>query len=102
MSGPATEYLFERRPGPPDREYGSRYYSAYALNSNIWLLVQDAPHIRGIWDQAWYFKHPVELLVSWVDWEAGGFEGEPQGWFRHIPSNRRRENGDPNQETVRP
>lgn len=53
------------------------------------------------WDQQWWYE-TGDALGALLDWVAEGFEGEPKGWHRHIPSNRRREGGDPAKEEVRP
>ena len=41
------------------------------------------------------------VLDSVDAWRAGGFDGEPQGWQRHIGTGRRRPGGDPAKESVR-
>lgn len=43
------------------------------------------------------FRAALDAVQAW-DWPA---EPEPTGWHRHKPSNRRREDGDPDRETVR-
>lgn len=53
-------------------------------------------------DDRWTYPGVVSALVAWAVWVARDFEGEPEDWIRHQPSNRRRENGDPALETVRP
>lgn len=39
---------------------------------------------------------------AWASWAEGSFAGEPEGWVRHQPSNRRRRDGDPSTEEIRP
>jgi hypothetical protein len=41
-------------------------------------------------------------IAAWAIWLVDGFEGEPILWIRHRPSNRRRPNGMPSSEEVRP
>lgn len=41
-------------------------------------------------------------LAEFELWKSRNFEGEPEGWIRHQPSNRRRTNGDPATEYIRP
>lgn len=41
-------------------------------------------------------------LLEFELWKARNFEGEPEGWIRHQPSDRRRTNGDPATEYIRP
>lgn len=53
------------------------------------------------WDEQYWYERQM-ALPALLEWCADGFEGEPQGWHRHIPSNRRREGGDPAKEEVRP
>lgn len=39
---------------------------------------------------------------AWVQWDFKNFVGEPEGWIRHQPSNRRRRNGNSSTEEIRP
>lgn len=48
------------------------------------------------------YQTPEAAVFAMLDWRANEWEGEPEGWHRHQPTNRRRTNGDPAQETVRP
>lgn len=45
----------------------------------------------------WCFKSYADARAALDAWDG---EGEPTGWHRHPSSGRRRENGDPNRETI--
>lgn len=52
----------------------------------------------GVWSEGWYYRSvdaACAALGAWTD------EPEPSGWVRHLPSNRRRPDGDPAREYVR-
>jgi len=40
------------------------------------------------------------VAAAFVAFEAWGGDGEPEGWHRHVPSNRRRPDGDPSREYI--
>ena len=42
----------------------------------------------------WCYKTADEACAALQEWTGRGGEGEPQGWFRHPVSGRRRPNGD--------
>lgn len=48
------------------------------------------------------YLDPEHAVIALLDWHAAGFAGEPEGWHRHQPSNRRRVGGNPVLETVAP
>jgi len=50
------------------------------------------------------YSYPTlrDARLAWLGWDFKNFAGEPEGWVRHQPSNRRRTNGDPATEEVRP
>lgn len=50
--------------------------------------------------QRWCFHSMDDALDALVEWKRNGFAGEPEGWHRHIPSGRRREDGDATKETI--
>lgn len=59
--------------------------------------------IRGAGpDDRWCYHSLEEAIIWLVRWKVDGFIGEPKGWHRHPHSGRRRENGDPEKETVAP
>lgn len=47
----------------------------------------------------WYRDSRLAWLVAWF-WDCQG--EPPDGWVRHTPSNRRRPEGDPSREIIRP
>lgn len=70
-----------------------------------WLLYWASP-LMGLlsYDGASGFCYlTLELaLASLQQWEAAGCVGEPQGWFRHISTARRRPGGDAAREYIHP
>ena len=46
----------------------------------------------------WTVAAALTHYLAWIDSDRD----EPNGWIRHQPSNRRREDGDPTREEVRP
>lgn len=44
------------------------------------------------------FQDADRACLEWMLWVPEG--GEPEGWYRHRPSNRRRPGGDPTKEYV--
>ena len=43
----------------------------------------------------------TDARKAWVQWDLRNYAGEPEGWIRHQPSDRRRLNGDPTTEEIR-
>jgi len=54
----------------------------------------------GTYDEVWSYPSKFEAMAAFDSWD--GLGDAPVGWIRHQPSNRRREEGDPGRETVRP
>jgi hypothetical protein len=54
---------------------------------------------RG-WEQEWQYRSSGQAHWYFLDWDPQAHP-EPEGWLRHVPSDRRREGGDPARETVR-
>jgi hypothetical protein len=50
-------------------------------------------------DQRWCYETVADAKKALDAWDG---VGEPQGWHRHIPSGRRRPDGDPNREYINP
>lgn len=46
----------------------------------------------------WCYETPGQAVQAAEEWSA--VDGEPEGWFRHSQTGRRRPNGDPEQEYV--
>jgi hypothetical protein len=59
------------------------------------------PDLEG-WGQAYMFDadHTAHTLVAFLAYDPE--QPEPFGWYRHLPSNRRRPFGDPAMEHVEP
>ena len=53
--------------------------------------------IRGAYDDVWYYSSITAALNAWAAWDG---EGEPDGWYRHPPTGRRRPGGDPTAEYI--
>lgn len=49
------------------------------------------------------YSYPTTLkaLIAFDAWKEEDFKDEPEGWIRHQPSNRRRQDGDPTKEIIR-
>lgn len=69
-------------------------------------------HVRLYWgqpgslvyddDSGFCYERLIDAVMAVRDWEAEGFEDEPRGWFRHVATGRRRPQGNPAREYVRP
>lgn len=53
------------------------------------------------YSDAWEYHDAASAIAAAKAWDAIR-ELEPEGWHRHIPSNRRRPNGDPDAEYIAP
>lgn len=53
----------------------------------------------GFCDEVFTYESVVKAWAAVLNWDG---KGEPQGWVRHQPSNRRRSGGDPAREYVAP
>jgi hypothetical protein len=53
-------------------------------------------------DERYSYVDLNKATIGYAIWRANHFEGEPTGWIRHQPSNRRRQDGDPETEEIRP
>jgi len=40
--------------------------------------------------ETYYYDNLLDCMAAAAAWHETGFDGEPQGWVRHVPSNRRR------------
>lgn len=61
----------------------------------------DANPNSGVTDRYTY-RSLSAAIAALAAWEHRGFLGEPQGWHRHQPSNRRRTHGDATREYIAP
>lgn len=57
--------------------------------------------VAGLTD-LYSYAHVSHAVFAWQDWGDAEFAGEPDGWIRHRPSNRRRPDGDASREEIRP
>lgn len=59
----------------------------------------------GILDEVWNWNDQtggaLAAVTAVIRWDPAT-DPEPSGWYRHRPSNRRRPNGDPQQEYIEP
>lgn len=63
------------------------------------VAARDAHRWKDGREEMWLYKTFAQCVEAFFGWDG---VGEPDGWVRHVPSFRRREDGDPNKETVRP
>ena len=68
------------------------------LTGNAAIICGTAETMRHAYQEKWTFATMDQAIDAFHVWTG---KGEPQGWIRHIPSNRRRERGDPKLETIR-
>jgi hypothetical protein len=77
---------------------------AYAIPSlfgaYITVATPDSDEM-GFYDEMFTYKTTDDAFRALKAWD-GTPGSEPEGWIRHQPSNRRRKDGDPARETVRP
>lgn len=66
--------------------------------SNAQIIVGDKFTVA----ERYSYLSTVEAVAEYAIWSSLGFKGEPGGWIRHQPSNRRRTNGNPAEEYIRP
>jgi hypothetical protein len=58
------------------------------------------PVQQGTWDQCWDYDDMLTAVAAMLAWDG---QGDPaDGWVRHLPSHRRRPDGDPAKEHIRP
>jgi len=73
-----------------------------AVGPQLWGAAQVTAGRKDRWeeghDEQWMYSTGPEALMSFSAWDGAG---EPQGWVRHMPSGRRREEADAARETVR-
>lgn len=77
----------------------THYAAIYPMAFNDTIIMGKIGDDTG-WDEQWWYERG-EAGAALFKWHVGG-GAEPEGWHRHIPSNRRRENGDPTKEEIRP
>lgn len=65
-------------------------------------LVVTPKDLPTTYDDMWCYKGLTEALLNAMMWDGNYPETEPMGWFRHPPTGRRRDDGDPSTEYVLP
>jgi hypothetical protein len=90
-----------------DAEFVPLYYRRLSNGDEItvWPLLFDkwqlsvGPSEFPVFNATYHYADQGRALAAAEAWDG---QGDPlAGWFRHIQSGRRRENGDPASETVR-
>lgn len=76
----------------------SPIYAVLENPFNTQIIVGDEYNVN----ERYTYANRAMALLAFVEWMNVYCRGEPRGWIRHQPSNRRRENGDPDKETIRP
>jgi hypothetical protein len=107
----ADELRIAQRLGWAAHRAGSDYLWTRLLNDGrgIYLVAQlwgalelgVGPHGLLVFDDTWQFQ-AEQADDGWraaLGWDGNG---EPEGWYRHPQSGRRRPGGDPEKEFVRP
>lgn len=90
----------ERRPGAilvRDLSNGLEavVYPEITGTARLGVGVRYAPDL----DDEWQYASQQEAVRAALAWDG---TGEPTGWYRHRPTGRRRPDGDPAREFVRP
>ena len=78
-----------------DQYWGAIYQFLYGW-SIIIGKIGDTTGYEDRWDLTSYHG----ALLSLEQWEARGFDGEPDGWIRHLRTGRRRPDGDRSKEHI--
>ena len=82
------------------------YSMVYQIDDIIVSLLENPFNTQIVVGDEWGVKERysystvAEAFVAFIHWTQKECEGEPTGWIRHQPSNRRRKDGDPNTEWV--
>jgi hypothetical protein len=63
----------------------------------VWGWIGD-PH--AVHEERWCYPTPAQALTAAHTWDGTGDPAD--GWLRHLPSGRRRTNGDPATERIEP
>ena len=63
-----------------------------------WLL-SIGPTDRLWYDDTWEYTDPARAVVAFLSWDPAT-QAEPDGWYRHPKTGRRRPDGDPSREYV--
>jgi hypothetical protein len=74
-----------------------RFAAVLPLMFTAAIITCSREHLRTGIDERWCFHDKNKALESLRKWNG---TGDPEGWHRHIPSNRRRTDGDPLREYI--
>lgn len=62
------------------------------------LRISVSPDVDSLFVEQFYcFHSSIAAFQAIAEWNG---EGDPEGWVRHVPSNRRRPDGDPEDEYI--
>jgi hypothetical protein len=63
------------------------------------LLTVSSPesYMLGVYDDGWWYDDFESAVRGLNEWNG---EGEPEGWYRHRKTGRRRPGGDPDKEYI--
>jgi hypothetical protein len=78
--------------------FGDTQVLVYDFLATSAIIVPDGPYS---YEHRWCFETRTQAIVAAMTWLKTGAP-EPEGWHRHLPSNRRREHGDPTTEYINP
>lgn len=65
-------------------------------------LVITPKEMTMVYDDMWCYDSLTSALLGALCWDGNYPDTEPEGWFRHPPTGRRRKDGDPSTEYVSP
>ena len=74
-----------------------RYAAILPLLFTAAIITCSKEHVHAYIDERWCFHEKEKALAALQKWDG---TGDPEGWHRHIPSNRRRSNTDPLREYI--
>lgn len=83
-------YYLHRKEMPDGRE-------ALVVPRMFNALISVGPPGADWYDTHWCYETPGQALMALEEWDG---TGEPEGWFRHAGSGRRRPGGDPEKEYI--
>ena len=66
--------------------------------TNVRLGISPNDH-EPFFDEFYCYHNTASAFKAIKEWDG---KGDPEDWVRHVPSNRRRPNGDPEEEYVAP
>lgn len=70
---------------------GDRWYALRQFIYTVAIVSGPLDTIEIGYSDRWCFNHVGAAMLALAEWNARKLEGEPEGWHRHTPSNRRRD-----------